>query len=247
MIFISYKVNISWDVADWMSWASLQDRNTSTEKVLGVVCGHSVWQDIVETKTVTFQKHGLLASCCGCSSHVHQPTVCTSAALWQQTVEKALAALTFLTHLINKCGSQSVHSSCFCVPGIKKWKSVSEHTLRSNQSAWRPLLSLYSCASSFFWANTKQTLDLSAPPTLGADLSAAVFTLTTYSKTRVRVSLVWMMSWRSTMLACFRPFRRDAADTQRDTVRDTDTHHLHYRHHYNSTEALDELHHIQRD
>lgn len=38
--------------------------------------------------------------------------------------------------------------------------------------------------------------------------------LTTYSKTRVRVSLVWMMSWRSTMLACFRPFRRDAADTQ---------------------------------
>lgn len=39
--------------------------------------------------------------------------------------------------------------------------------------------------------------------------------LTTYSKTRVRVSLVWMMSWSSTMLACFRPFRRDAVGTEK--------------------------------
>lgn len=39
--------------------------------------------------------------------------------------------------------------------------------------------------------------------------------LTTYSKTSVRVSLVWMMSWSSTMLACFRPFSRDAAEKQR--------------------------------
>lgn len=46
------------------------------------------------------------------------------------------------------------------------------------------------------------------------DLSIAESSLTTYSKTRVRVSLVWMMSWRSTMLACFRPFRRDAAETE---------------------------------
>lgn len=46
------------------------------------------------------------------------------------------------------------------------------------------------------------------------DVSVAVCGLTTYSKTRVRVSLVWMMSWRSTMLVCFRPFRRDAAETE---------------------------------
>lgn len=34
--------------------------------------------------------------------------------------------------------------------------------------------------------------------------------LTTYSNTRVSVSLVWMMSWSSTMLACFSPFNREA-------------------------------------
>lgn len=34
--------------------------------------------------------------------------------------------------------------------------------------------------------------------------------LTTYSKTSVKVSLVWMMSWSSTMFACFSPFRREA-------------------------------------
>lgn len=34
--------------------------------------------------------------------------------------------------------------------------------------------------------------------------------LTTYSKTSVKVSFVWMMSWRSTMFACFSPFKREA-------------------------------------
>lgn len=34
--------------------------------------------------------------------------------------------------------------------------------------------------------------------------------LTTYSNTSVKVSLVWMMSWSSTMFACFSPFKREA-------------------------------------
>lgn len=34
--------------------------------------------------------------------------------------------------------------------------------------------------------------------------------LTMYSKTNVSVSLVWIMSCRSTILACFKPFRREA-------------------------------------
>lgn len=34
--------------------------------------------------------------------------------------------------------------------------------------------------------------------------------LTMYSKTNVSVSLVWIMSWSSTILACFKPFRREA-------------------------------------
>jgi len=34
--------------------------------------------------------------------------------------------------------------------------------------------------------------------------------LTTNSKTNVRASLVWIMSWSVTMLACFRPFNSDA-------------------------------------
>lgn len=34
--------------------------------------------------------------------------------------------------------------------------------------------------------------------------------LTTYSKTNVSVSLVWIMSCKSTILACFKPFRREA-------------------------------------
>ena len=34
---------------------------------------------------------------------------------------------------------------------------------------------------------------------------------TTYSNTNVSVSLVWTMSWRVTIFACFSPFRSDAA------------------------------------
>lgn len=35
-----------------------------------------------------------------------------------------------------------------------------------------------------------------------------------YSKTNVRVSFVWIMSCRSTILACFRLLRRDAGETE---------------------------------
>ena len=36
-------------------------------------------------------------------------------------------------------------------------------------------------------------------------------TLTTYSKTKVKVSLVWTISWRVTMFACFNSFKSDAS------------------------------------
>ena len=36
-------------------------------------------------------------------------------------------------------------------------------------------------------------------------------TLTTYSKTKVRLVAVWMMSCRVTIFACFSPFSSDAA------------------------------------
>lgn len=39
----------------------------------------------------------------------------------------------------------------------------------------------------------------------------SLLALTTYSKTKVSVSLVWMMSWRVTMLACFSCFKSDAS------------------------------------
>ena len=35
--------------------------------------------------------------------------------------------------------------------------------------------------------------------------------LTTYSMTNVSAVFVWMMSWRQTMFACFKPFRSDAS------------------------------------
>lgn len=74
---------------------------------------------------------------------------------------------------------------------------------------------------SFLFGQTSQRLSTLFPTSKAdpqkvqsADVSVAVCSLTTYSKTRVRVSLVWMMSWSSTMLECFRPFRRDAAETE---------------------------------
>ena len=67
-----------------------------------------------------------------------------------------------------------------------------------------------------FWASPV-TWCTTVPMMLCATYPDGSLTLTTYSKTRVRVSLVWMMSWSSTMLECFRPFRRDARKTQ-DTV-----------------------------
>ena len=45
--------------------------------------------------------------------------------------------------------------------------------------------------------------------------------LTTYSKTKVRVSLVCMMSCRVTILACFSPRRREATKGRKKSVQPT--------------------------
>lgn len=42
--------------------------------------------------------------------------------------------------------------------------------------------------------------------------------LTMYSKTNVRLSLVWMMSCRSTILACFKPFKREARKIKQNGI-----------------------------
>lgn len=90
----------------------------------------------------------------------------------------------------------SLHSSYFCGPRFKTQKRI------SLLKRW--FLFLLNTESRF--TNYLLSGTISVRVTEGK--------LTTYSKTSVSVSLVWMMSWRSTMFECFRPFRRDAADTE---------------------------------
>lgn len=188
------------------------------QNIISVICARSIWQDSCGNMLKPWPSNKMPAwlpvagtDRPGCGGPGCHPM--------EQRTEKALAALTFL-----KCPKTKSMPIKISTAHVSSGRVLKTET-QSARMYWDQInqtKETHKCWPLFFenvffwmlktdsWSNFKPP----QPPRKEPKWVISVCRLTTYSKTRVRVSLVWMMSWRRTMLACFRPFRRDAAETK---------------------------------